>query len=147
MDLQNTLQDSRPVASSSTAPDPHTDQRSPRANASRSSAVAHLTQRFEPSQSSNASESRPVEDADVHTTDEIGNGPGNGEQPRRKRARVGTKITRNRKITSCLPCRERKQKVNGKSNAELSHSTSLTARILTLLPASAIALTPSARNV
>ncbi|CAO1631356.1 unnamed protein product [Sympodiomycopsis kandeliae] len=29
---------------------------------------------------------------------------------RRKRARVGTKITRNRKITSCLPCRERKQK-------------------------------------
>ncbi|PWN21339.1 hypothetical protein BCV69DRAFT_167375 [Microstroma glucosiphilum] len=33
-----------------------------------------------------------------------------GSPPKRKRAKTGTKITRNRKITSCLPCRERKQK-------------------------------------
>lgn len=34
-------------------------------------------------------------------------------QQRRKRARHGIKIKRNRKITSCLACRERKQKVSG----------------------------------
>lgn len=31
---------------------------------------------------------------------------------RRKRAKTGVKIKRNRKITSCLACRERKQKVS-----------------------------------
>lgn len=31
---------------------------------------------------------------------------------RRKRAKPTGKITRNRKITSCMPCRERKQKVS-----------------------------------
>jgi hypothetical protein len=38
-----------------------------------------------------------------------------GSPPKRKRAKTGTKITRNRKITSCLPCRDRKQKVSSSS--------------------------------
>lgn len=39
-----------------------------------------------------------------------------GSQQRRKRARHGVKIKRNRKITSCLACRERKQKVSLESS-------------------------------
>lgn len=46
-----------------------------------------------------------------------------GSPPKRKRAKTGNKITRNRKITSCLPCRDRKQKV---SSSNLKHKLQFT---------------------
>lgn len=38
---------------------------------------------------------------------------------RRKRSKQGIKIKRNRKITSCLGCRERKQKVRSRARGDL----------------------------
>lgn len=68
------------------------------------------------------------EEEDGHSQDELaaaasGHVGGGGAGQRRKRAKHGVKIKRNRKITSCLACRERKQKVSHHNDDPSHYST------------------------